>query len=666
MAYAICFKCGARKAEPFDLCKTCRSTPCAASDRTVSLVLSTYVASDAQLAEYKGEILQGVKPSIPMGALSKAIEGLKNGLGNVPNGAAASSESAGGNSTIPRQAPNQAGCDPAKTDTGRVWKPFGASIDNVPFAVLGATPRDTRKRIVELAEERSLELDPVVCQKARSDLTNPRTRLSAEVAWFPGLSPGKIVKCIGELHDDPMSIRGETGLPPLAHFNLMAYALETVNEGDGDSIGDFVCEVSGLAEDVDSESVLRDVNEDRQIAKFPPVQAVEQVDAALSEHKDRCRGAVKRALNALPSATLVHALTVAVDTATDSGETPAPKLLDDLIDSYAVEVQAALDMGASRIRRLVAAVKSSVGNGAPAVDAKIAQLEVATRKWDAIAQPIQLSYKARGMDHEVSHGLANEIRSLAVDLFNSHDLLVQAQRITELLQEIFAELPDVSEQLEEDADALEDVAEKRQKSEVEQREWEQKITYSADVGAIFKNRLSIGRDGIVWKGQQFQLASVSLVRWGGVRHSTNGIPTGTTYTIGFGSQRSSATVELKKQSIYAAFTDKLWQAVCTRLVWELLEGVKEGKQFRFGTALIRDDGLTLTKHRFLGSNESVPCGWHDVHVWSQDGSLYIGRKADKKTYVGLSYISDWNTHILEAAIRSAFKKGINKLSDVLS
>ena len=50
------------------------------------------------------------------------------------------------------------------------------------FAVLGVTTRDDRRRIVELAEEKSLELDHDVCQKARSDLTNPRTRLGVEIA----------------------------------------------------------------------------------------------------------------------------------------------------------------------------------------------------------------------------------------------------------------------------------------------------------------------------------------------------------------------------------------------------------------------------------------------------------------------------------------------------
>jgi hypothetical protein len=53
-------------------------------------------------------------------------------------------------------------------------------------------------------------------------------------------------------------------------------------------------------------------------------------------------------------------------------------------------------------------------------------------------------------------------------------------------------------------------------------------------------------------------------------------------------------------------------------------------------------------------------------VWSADGAFYIGDKADKNTYADISYIHDENTHILEQAIRMAFKKpGMRRLSDLL-
>ena len=54
------------------------------------------------------------------------------------------------------------------------------SLHANPFAVLQVTTRDNSRRVVEASEERSLLIDHDICQKARSELTNPRQRLSAE------------------------------------------------------------------------------------------------------------------------------------------------------------------------------------------------------------------------------------------------------------------------------------------------------------------------------------------------------------------------------------------------------------------------------------------------------------------------------------------------------
>lgn len=81
---------------------------------------------------------------------------------------------------------------------------------------------------------------------------------------------------------------------------------------------------------------------------------------------------------------------------------------------------------------------------------------------------------------------------------------------------------------------------------------------------------------------------------------------------------------------------------------------------------MHDDGVTLVKHKFLGSNEKIRCSWRQISVWSADGSFYIGAQNDKKTYSSASYIHDANTHILEQAIRMAFNKsGICRLSGLL-
>ena len=63
-----------------------------------------------------------------------------------------------------------------------------------PFYILGATPRDTKQRIMELAREKSLTLDPDIVNEARDILINPRRRIAAEVAWLPMITDDKIEK----------------------------------------------------------------------------------------------------------------------------------------------------------------------------------------------------------------------------------------------------------------------------------------------------------------------------------------------------------------------------------------------------------------------------------------------------------------------------------------
>lgn len=113
--------------------------------------------------------------------------------------------------------------------------------------------------------------------------------------------------------------------------------------------------------------------------------------------------------------------------------------------------------------------------------------------------------------------------------------------------------------------------------------------------------------------------------------------------------------------------EKLWNAVGVRLLIELLASLKSGKEVWFGPALIRDDGVTLPKHKFWGASERVRCDWYQAHIWNADGSFYIGAKEDSKVYAGLSYMDQPNTHILERTIRAAFEKpGMRVLSDILT
>ncbi|HFT7423986.1 TPA: hypothetical protein ACGRX9_000839 [Pseudomonas aeruginosa] len=672
---AICFKCGSAKSGALVACRSCNAAPRANSEYAVSLALSDHLSSKDQLAQYSHELRNGKKLSVPREAIVQALDALKDPqllamLGAQSQPADPAPTPAAPAATrqpppVPPAAPQRVA--PTPPPIKQEPRLTTTALHQSAFSVLGVTTRDNRKRIVELAEEKSLELDHDVCQKARSDLTNPRTRLSVEIGWLPGVSPRKATQLVENLLNDPMAIREESGLPTLAHLNLLAAAFEAVDgEHDADDLAGFIMEASYLAEELTPEEVLRDINEDRAVSGFPEVRALDQIEAELTERKRYYRGAIKDALDRLPPMTLIQVMTETVDGVTSGGEDHAPGLIDDLVDSYEVETHGILQKEAENVHKLIKAARDHAGSGEAAVKPYVDKLDAVARNWDKIAQPIQLSSKARGIDHEASRDLAYEIRGLAIDLFNKHDMLAHSKRLTGLIQELFSEVPEIADRVEEDADALADIFQQRKQAASRKDEWAREITYRAEIGVMFKDALNISPDGVSWKGQNFPLDSITRVRWGGVSHSVNGIPTGTTYTIAFGNRSSEAVVELKKQDIYSTFIDKLWRAVCVRLLTEMLEALKEGRDLHFGDALLHDDGITLVRRKFLGANEKVRCSWSQVHVWSADGSFCIGAKDDKKVNAGISYIHGANTHILEQAIRMAFKKpGMRRLSDLL-
>lgn len=543
-----------------------------------------------------------------------------------------------------------------------------SQLQKNPFVILGVTTRDDRRRIVELAEEKSLELDHEVCQKARSDLTSPRVRLSVEMSWLPGVSPRKAMELVAVLNSDPLSLRKESGLPILAHLNLLAAAFESVDVNDSaHDIAEFIQEMAYLVDELSPEKILRDINEERAISGFPEIKSVEQVEAELVERKRYYRNAIKDALNKLTPASLVDAMTIAVDQITFSGEYHAPELIDDLVDSYIIETQGFLQKETENVEKLIKAARDSARSGENEIKPIVDKLIEVARNWDKVAQPIQLNAMARGIDHDPSSEVAYSIRNLAIDLFNEHDMLEHSTRLTELIQELFAELPEIVEKVEVDAEALADIFHNRKLAEAKRDEWAQDITYYAEVGVMFKDVLSISPDGVAWKNQHFPLEAITRVRWGGTRHSVNGISTGSSYIIAFGDNRSETFVELKSESIYSTFQEKLWKAVVVRLIVELFEKLQAGNEVRVGDAIFRDDSIILTKHKFFGGNEQVRCSWGQVNIWSSEGLFYIGSKHDKKTYVRFSYIHTSNTHVLEQAIRMAFKKpGMRCLSDAIN
>lgn len=541
-------------------------------------------------------------------------------------------------------------------------------IKENPFYILQVTTRDNRQKIVDLAEEKSFELDEELCQKARSDLTIPRNRILAELNWFPGVSPRKVELLISQLKASDKDLYLIDGIPILAKINIF---IELLNDNhlqfSDNELKEIILSVVDDFENLDIKEIIRDINEDRTISGFPEINDYDLVNNHLSEKKRSCVKLILKRLNSLDTAKLIDMITKIVDEETANGETQASSMIEDLIDDYKLHTQDFLEQEFEKIKKLIEVIREKADEGENNISSLVDKLLTITRNWDNVAQPIQLSMKSRGLDEPLSSQVAREVRSLGVDLYNDHGYLELSKRISEILKELFAELPEVLEIVENDINTLEDLFYKKQEAKHKEQQLEESLNYSVEIGIIMKDKLSISSKNITWKNKTYPLDTISRMAWGATRNSVNGIPTGTTYSITFGDTKSTSTVETRRSSVYEEVIDRLWKTAGMVILTKMLNDFKNGQKLTFNNATIWDDGVTLVKTGgWFSSDEKKKFGWSEVQIYSSNGSLVIESTKEKKFVTAIAYQGIFNVHFLEQLIRMKFKDGnARKLSDLL-
>lgn len=331
------------------------------------------------------------------------------------------------------------------------------------FHILSASPHDNRRRIVELADERSLLLNSNQCIDARSELTNPRKRLTAEVAWLPGMGPKRIVEVLSLLETSPAALLAVETLSSMARANLLAAGLARLPDHNAKDVTDWILELAWAFEDLDADELCEIINEERTVSGFPVVSDISAVEAEIQERRRHYRQVIKLALDHLSPKELVKAVTVAVASATEDGKEHGPVIIADLVDSYEVEAQGFLDKEEGNIKALVEKLRAAVdaGRSDSTLASAVNQLIQVVKNWDSVAQPIQVSAKSRGLDHDASHRVASLVRTLAIHIFNEHEKLDFSQQLTNMLRDVFAEVGAIADRTAEDADALGKIAEQR-------------------------------------------------------------------------------------------------------------------------------------------------------------------------------------------------------------
>jgi hypothetical protein len=536
-----------------------------------------------------------------------------------------------------------------------------------PFAILKASTRDRKARLNELADEAALHGDHDAAVNARNVLSNPRTRLAAEVAWFPGLSPKRITLTLEHI--------AQGGSPALNGFNALSCAnclvetLEACSKGGPAALQEGIEALASRVDEIDVDEVLQAINEDRQAAGLPAVTDTSLVEAEINERVKHYERTATSCLGGLPTMDMVTVYEGLISDSTNEGEDVGHRLIDALIDSYELKTSSFLSEEAARIKGLVEKAKTAADNhvSEKQVRASVNEIIGALRIWDRVAQPIQLAYKSRGLTHDESQDLAFTARGLGIHLFNKHDYLDDAKLMSEAIQELFSEVAAVSEKVEEDIEALDDIAierAERQKNDAEsEAEFARAITYATEFGLIFKDKFRISPDGFDYKGSLIPLDQITGVRWGAVKKSTNGIPTGTDYYFGY-STKATSVLLLPNQHQYQAIIQRAWRSVCIRILLGWMEEWSKGRRVNIAGVEVSDDGLVLRRARYFKDDERKFFSWFEVSKGAHNGFLSFYGKPEKKFTTSFNYKDDWNVHILDFAIDKIWEGKASKLSKI--
>jgi hypothetical protein len=536
-----------------------------------------------------------------------------------------------------------------------------------PFFVLKVSPRSSREEIFQAAEHVALVAESDGCAESRSILVNPRRRLDAEVSWFPGLSPKRVIALLDVLDADPGSVMSQANLSGLAYVNfLSAYLAKGVHSDSPEIFAAVLDALTSELDSLDREGVLEDINADRTVAGFPALSDVSLLDEVIDSHVRNISDVVGAAFDDLATEKMIEIVTRYAETWTDAGEDLLSDFAESVLNRYETQSHAFLESESEAISGLIERAAKIAASNPSLLQKNIVEIETATRNWDSVAQPIQLLAKAKGITHEVSRNLGFKIRSLSIELHNEHSLTDLAERVSRLVSEVFDELPELAEKAEEDLRALGEIKESRASEENERRQRLAELAYEAEIGLVFKEKLVLSGAHIAYGATRFSLDQITRVRWGGVRNSVNGIPTGTDYTIAFGDATREAVVSLRRGKVYEEFTSRLWKAVGVELLFKIIAELRNGRVFSFsGPMSIADEYVELTKGgSFFSSAETKRYRWADVTVSSYGGDFEITSTNEKKFSGSMSYIYTANAHVFEVLIRAAFKKpGCGRLSD---
>lgn len=320
------------------------------------------------------------------------------------------------------------------------------ALKDNPFYLLNVSCTAKRREIVSASDEMSFLLDQDICQMAQTILLNPAKRLSAEMNWFVDADEERIQRirsCIQ--NNKPIS---DDGLFSLSKLNAILYNFSLANDTGFYEIENTIKSINKAYATLDAEELTESINKKRAEANLSPAQS-RDIQTELGRKREEIRQLISEKLSAADEDAYIQIVTrLAEEFVADNTYTNSI-VLSDVIDQYEIKMQSVLVESTEAIKKHIARITNPTYNANIPIEIETLIREV--KKWDKLAQPLQLKSQASGMPHVISEGLGKEIRDLALFLNNEKGLAKEASVLVNAMKSVFAELGVLSTQLQSDS-----------------------------------------------------------------------------------------------------------------------------------------------------------------------------------------------------------------------
>ncbi len=529
-------------------------------------------------------------------------------------------------------------------------------LDN-PFYILKCLPESPEKTILEQAKIKRTEIGEQLCNNSMNILLDTSKRLEAEVSWFPGFNMDLLTKRICVIYkffqkyvSNFIFIKTNNYL---SEANLLAFGLEnekTANAWNNDEIRLLISYICKNSEKINYLDTKKLIESSRAKGNFPLDISDDQLLYYIDEQKKYYRQVLFNFIIQLDSDRINEILTDIIKDPANNGESNCKWLLfQQIIDDYETQNSEFYQEQKNKINRIVDRMINSyelLDSSSSEVDNELIEILSLLVK---VTEPIKALKINNGQNYEYFESIFNSIRDLYLKAINEYSNYTFSYKLIKLCQLYFNDISNLSELIENDRRALDELIYREQHKDDLFYEWgnNPKKSIKADESYITINNKN-------------QYSFNQIIKYKISKPDSNG------FTLSFIVKHGKGPIQIKipNKDFYEKLKDLFLKKVAIPLTFDYADILREGNEIRLGKLAINDDGVELSGKSFFMNNTKM-FSWNQIkNINFDDYSINIIGPGSFKVSESLDV--DYNMEVIKLMLIVFKSKGLSgRLSDNL-